>query len=172
MGEHTTDFSKHTDEFKPKRLRSEHVLLPSGAVVDLFDFDLSVCRTAEDLHEVMLVCEEKIIEIEYQIDLFKVGYHAPNFPVNKDTHDPTWRARANKALAYAKMQKSEVQLILSRKNTEDRHRRATQQNQTVAELFLKLAKAWMPKNKFDELIGKANDLEAAKRAKATGDTDG
>ncbi len=89
--------------------KTDYVKLPSGKEVNLYDLDLDVCKTPDDAWEVQQELQAKIIEIEYQLECYSLGYGPQGEPLSpKDPPPVLWSARAKKALAWAKLQKSDA----------------------------------------------------------------
>ena len=78
------------------------ITLPSGVTVNLDQPDFFALKTQDDFLELQCALQEKIIDIELQIDLFKVGHF-----MSDKQHDVTWLPRANAALKWAKLYRDE-----------------------------------------------------------------
>jgi hypothetical protein len=88
------------------------VRLPSGVEVDVDRPDFSLCVTAEDFVDFKYALQEKIIDIELQIDLHKVGKLTCADGTLRN--DPAWLPRANAALKWAKLHRDECQTLQGR----------------------------------------------------------
>jgi hypothetical protein len=78
------------------------ITLPSGVRVNLDTPDFLALKTPDDFLELQCALQEKIIDIELQIDLFKVGHF-----MSDKMQDVTWLPRANAALKWAKLYRDE-----------------------------------------------------------------
>lgn len=131
--------------------KGDLVTLPSGAVVDMADVDVAVCRSAEDAQELITALSEKILSIEFHIDCFNDGFHPDGEPHSDERPKlPMWAPRAKKALAWSKLRKSEAQVLLSRFQKERNDRDRVQERRERA--FVDVAKAMLPKADFDQMM--------------------
>jgi hypothetical protein len=144
-----------------KIVRSRDIVeLPSGVEIDLHNFDVGECKTSEDAFELLQAIQEKIIEIEYHIDLFEAAGCRPNgTPYSTgDRIDLTWMPRAKKALAWAKVQKADAQMrmqSIAKKEKADERR-------SIGIAFMDQARLSLADDVFDAILKKAvAKLEAA-----------
>lgn len=99
---------------------------------------------------IALVLTEKIISIEFQIDMFEAGaYAAEDRQLTRD-----WLPRANKALKYAKLWRDQCQ---SHQGAAlERHRQAI--HQRIERKFVDVARVELPKADFDRIMHLAREV--------------
>lgn len=129
--------------------RCDVVTLPSGAQVNLLNFNAKACQSIEDAQCIMSVLEEKMIDIEYQLGCHEEGFHPDGAPFSLDRPPPVlWRPRANKAMRWTKLQKAEVQNLMSRITAKDRQ----SDRLRFLEAFVETAKLALPKDEFERIL--------------------
>lgn len=120
----------------------EWITLPSGVKVDVNQPDFSAVKTAEDFLELRCAIQEKIIDIELQIDMFKVGALEPGRPV-----ELSWLPRATAAAKWAKLYRDECQTRAGQLN----NREAEERRRKVETRFVEAARDLLSAKKFKEL---------------------
>lgn len=132
---------------------SDIVELPSGVEIDLHNFDAQECKTQEDAFELLQAIQEKIIQIEYHIDLFEAAGCKPNgMPYTTgDRVDLTWMPRAKKALAWAKLQKADAQMRLQSISKQEK----AEERRFIAIAFMDQARLSLADDVFDAVLKKA-----------------
>lgn len=138
---------------------SDVVKLPCGSTIDLEDFDARDIKSLEDAHVAMSILQEKIIEIDYQLECYGLGFHPDGEPFSPNRPPPPlWAPRAKKALAYSKLAKSEVQLRLqglSRKESEDRK---TKRQREREYMFVEVARSRLDGAVFSGIMAAACEI--------------
>ena len=84
--------------------RDARCVLPSGLAIDIDRPDLSAIRDENDFTEVIYLLQEKIIDIELQIDMAECG---TPLQIGKP-YDPTSMPRTKAALRWAKLHREEA----------------------------------------------------------------
>lgn len=146
--------TKKTLYTKPKPTK-DIVVLESGLELDLLNIDFSKCRTVDELNELDIILQEKVIEIDFQIECYNQGYHPDGTAFSPERPPPIlWEPRAKKAMAWTKLQKQEINLLRQRlaKNKDKVDFRV------VSEVFVDLCHLVMPKDQFDDIMGRAKQL--------------
>lgn len=88
-----------------RRANPDLIVLPSGEEFNIDRPNFMQLRSEEDFLEVQCALQEKIIDIELQIEIACIGQHPP---VGK-ADDLSWLPRANAALKWAKLYRAECQ---------------------------------------------------------------
>jgi hypothetical protein len=139
--------------------KTDFVDFGGGSTVDLCDFVVTNLKSAEDCQEAMVALMEKIISIEYQIELYDAGFHSDGEPFSPERRpNPTWRARANKALKLTKMHRQETQNragLLAREQAAYTER---EQRREFESIFLEVVRAKLPRHEYAALALAANEL--------------
>lgn len=134
-------------------MRDDNVnTLPSGQAFNIDRPDFTLLATPEEFTAIRAKLTEKIISIEFQIDMFEAGaYAAEDRQLPRD-----WLPRANKALKYAKLWRDQCQ---SHQGAAlERHRQAIQQR--IERKFVDVARVELPKADFDRIMHLAREAIA------------
>lgn len=135
--------------------RTDIIRLPSGVTVDLFDLDPRVCRTADDAWELGQALQEKIIEIDFQIECYGLGYWN-NKPISpENVAPPLWEARAKKALAWAKLNKSDAQNRFQKLAKAERGESERAKRSELGDAFIDAARAMLTDDEFAGIMAAA-----------------
>jgi hypothetical protein len=139
---------------------TDYLDLPSGGRVDLFNLNADAIRTQEDAHWLMQILQERILDIEYQLECYMLGCWPNGRPITPiDKPDILWQVRAKKALGWAKLHKStaqqRLQYIASSENKKEQQARQSRKER----LFVDCAKGILDRETFERIMTLANSLE-------------
>lgn len=139
--------------------RSQEHTLSSGVVIDLSDFLASVLLTIDDCNEAMNLVQEKALQIEYQMDLYKEGYHADGEPFSPERPPtPMWVAKANKALAWTKINKNDITNRKERLSRIEHEMTQLARRRELEHMFLEVSRNKLPRHEFASILLTANEL--------------
>jgi hypothetical protein len=139
--------------------RTHQHTLSSGVVIDLSDFVANDLLTIDDCNEAMSLVQEKALQIEYQMDLYKEGYHADGEPFSPERPPtPMWVAKANKALAWTKINKNDITNRKERLSRIEHEKAQLARRRELAHMFLEVARNKLPRHEFAAMLLTANEL--------------
>lgn len=132
--------------------REEWMTLSSGKDIRLDRPDFSIIKTEDDFVEVTFALQERIIEIELNIELEKE--RRANL-ADQGTLDRTWRPRAEAALKWAKLYRAECQQRQGLLAKREKAQRTAMRDATVGQRFIDAARNILPKETWDQIMSEA-----------------
>jgi hypothetical protein len=147
--------------------RNQVHTLTSGAEIDLADVDVSKLLTIDDCNEAMTLVAEKALSIEFQMDCYKEGYHADGEAFSPE-RPPTalWIAKANKALAWTKINKNDITIRKERLTRIEHEKVQLAKRRELEHMFLEVARSKLPRHEFASILLTANELVSGLTAQA------
>ncbi|MEM8972257.1 MAG: hypothetical protein AAGD43_09380 [Pseudomonadota bacterium] len=128
--------------------------LPSGRRVDLNDrFDVSACETEDDAWYLLQAIQEKILDIEFQVECFEEGYHpdGQRFSPNRPP-PPMWMPRAKKALGWSRLQKSDAQREFQKIAKAAKEHEKRSRDLRIERQFVDVAKQKLSEDLFEQIL--------------------
>jgi len=126
---------------------TDTMILPSGAEISVDRPDFDACNTVDDFLEIKYALNEKIIDIEYQIDLYEAGC--------VQRTDPSWLPRAKASLKWAKLYRDEAQNRQGRRSQLEKQRLHAARDRSVVQVLKEL----LSQEDFDALIAATEALQ-------------
>lgn len=120
----------------------EFIVLSSGREVTIVNPDFAMLKTERDMIEAKYEFAARVIDIETNIEMAKLSR---NF--SGKSFDPLWLAKAQKALAYAKLNQQTIDQLLVMFRAE----RKDQKEREFARVFVDVSRTILNTEEFDSI---------------------